>query len=278
MSEVTSADVIGILAPIWHDKATTAQKLRQRIRAVMEWSVAMDLRPDNPCDRIAPVLGAHRNVVRHMRALPHGEVASEVEKVRGSNSGPVVKLAFEFLVLTATRSGEIRGAVWTEFDRDEGVWTIPAPRTKGNREHRVPLSGRALEILEEARALGRGSPLVFSERARQAAREYVVVGPAQGAEDRGRAARLPVVVPGLGGRGNRSSTRGGGGGAGAQGPQPGRGRVPSHGSVRAAASADERLGRVSGPRASRPGGRSQPLRREPLRPDPRPIHGWLMTP
>ena len=96
-----------------------------------------------------------------MRALPHGEVASAIEKVRASKSGPVVKLAFEFLVLTATRSGEVRGAVWPEIDRDEGVWTIPAPRTKGNREHRVPLSRRALEILEEARALGRGSLLVF---------------------------------------------------------------------------------------------------------------------
>ena len=161
VSKVTSADLIGILAPIWHDKASTAQKLRQRIRAVMEWTVAMDLRPDNPCDRIGPVLGAQGKVVRHMRALPHGEVASAIEKVRASNSGPVVKLAFEFVVLTGTRSGEVRGAVWTEIDREEGVWTIPAPRTKGNREHRVPLSRRALDILDEARALGRGGMLVF---------------------------------------------------------------------------------------------------------------------
>ena len=58
-------------------------------------------------------------------------------------------------------SGEVREAVWTEMDRDEGVWTIPALRTKGNREHRVPLCRRALEILEEARMLGRGNPLVF---------------------------------------------------------------------------------------------------------------------
>ena len=72
-----------------------------------------------------------------------------------------MKLAFEFLVLTATRSGEVRRAVWTEIDRDEGVWTIPAPRTKVNRQHRVPLSRRAVEILEEARVLGRGSKLVF---------------------------------------------------------------------------------------------------------------------
>ena len=71
------------------------------------------------------------------------------------------KLAFEFLVLTATRSSEVRGAAWTEIGRDEGVWTIPARRTKGNRVHRVPLSRRAVEILDQARTLGGGGPLVF---------------------------------------------------------------------------------------------------------------------
>ena len=60
----------------------------------------------------------------------------------------MVKLTFEYLVLTATRSSEVRAAAWMEIDRDEGVWTIPARRTKGNREHRVPLSRRAVEILE----------------------------------------------------------------------------------------------------------------------------------
>ena len=121
----------------------------------------MDLRPDNPCDRIGPVLGAQGKGVRHMRAMPHREVASAIETVRASNARPVVKLAFEFLVLTATRSGEVRGALWTEIDRDKGVWTIPAPRTKGNREHRVPLCRRAFGVLEEARSLARGNPLVF---------------------------------------------------------------------------------------------------------------------
>ena len=162
VSEVTSADVIGVLAPIWHEKATTARKLRQRIRAVLEWAVAMELRPDNPCDRIGPALGAQKYVVRHMKALPHREVASAIEKVKASSAWPVVKLAFEFLVLTATRSGEARGAAWSEIDEDAGVWTIPAGRTKTNREHRVPLCGRALEILDEARALRRaGGPHVF---------------------------------------------------------------------------------------------------------------------
>ena len=161
VSEVTSADVLGILAPMWHDKAPTARKLRQRIRAVLEWAVAMDLRPDNPCDRIGPVLGVQGKVVRHMRALPHAEVASAIETVRESGGRPIVKLAFEFLVLTATRSREVRGTAWKEIDRDEAVWTIPARRTKGNRRHRVPLSRRALEVLAEARTLGRGVALVF---------------------------------------------------------------------------------------------------------------------
>ena len=161
VSEVTSADVIGVLTPIWHEKATTARKLRQRIRAVMQWAVAMELRPDNPCDRIGPALGAQNYTVRRMKALPHREVASAIGKVWASGSKPVVKLAFELLVLTATRSGEVRGAAWTEIDLNDGAWTIPAGRSKTNREHRIPLSRRALEILEEARALGRESPLVF---------------------------------------------------------------------------------------------------------------------
>ena len=162
----------------------------------------MDLRPDNPCNRIGPVLGAQGKVVRHMRALPHGEVASSIKKVRSSNSGPVVKLAFEFLVLTATRSGEVRGAVWTEIDRAEGVWTIAAPRTKGYREHRVPLGRRALEILEEARALGRGSPLVFPSVRGKPLGVTALSRTAQDAENRGGAARVPVEFPGLSGRGD----------------------------------------------------------------------------
>ena len=161
VSEVTSGDVIGVLAPIWHEMVPTARNLRQRIHKVMEWAVAMDFRPDNPCDRIGPVLGAQGKAVRHMRALPHQDVAAAIRAVRAANAMPGAKLAFEFLVLTAARWGEVRGAVWTEIDRDEGVWTVPAPRTKANREHRVPLSRRAVDILGEARPLGGGNSWVF---------------------------------------------------------------------------------------------------------------------
>ncbi len=135
ISEETSAEVIGILAPIWHDKAATAIKVPQRIRAVLEWAVAMDLRPDNPCNRIGPALGAQDKGGAVLRALPHGEVAGAIKAVRESDARPVVKLVFEFLALTATRSGEVRGAVWTDIGRDEAVLAIPPGERRGNRKH-----------------------------------------------------------------------------------------------------------------------------------------------
>ena len=180
VSEVNSADVLAILTPLWHVKMRTARTLRQRIRAVLEWSIAMEYRTDNPCDRIGPVLGRNRTdnpcdrigpvlgpqreVVRHMRALLHRDVAAAVETVRASRSTPPVKLAFELLVLTAARSGEVRLATWDEIDTGGRVWTIPASRMKVNREHRVPLSRPALEVLDAARSLADGDPLVFPNR------------------------------------------------------------------------------------------------------------------
>ena len=163
VSEVTSADVLEILTPIWHQQAPTARRVRQRLRAVLEWAVAMEYRTDNPCDRIGPVLGLQQDVTEHMQALPHREVAAVIRTVRASAAVPAARLAFEFLVLTAARWGEVRWAEWEEIDRDGRVWTVPARRAKTNRRHRVPLCGRALEILEAAQALGEGAgPLVFT--------------------------------------------------------------------------------------------------------------------
>ena len=168
VSEVTSADVLEILTAIWHAKAPTARTVHLRVRAVLEWAIAMDLRTDNPCDRLLPVLGPQRDVVEHRRTLPHRDVAAAIERVRGSDPAKVDTLAFEFLVLTAARGGEVRGAVWSEIDRVECVWTVPASRMKTGREHRVPLCGRALEILDAARRLGGGeSSIVFVTERRE---------------------------------------------------------------------------------------------------------------
>ena len=165
VSEVNSADVLEILTPIWHAKAETARAVRQRVRMVLEWSIAMNLRNDNPCDRLGPVLGPQNDIVTHRLALPHQEVAAAVETVRTSGSvAPAVRLAFEFLVLTAARSAEVRLATWDEMDVAGQVWTIAAERMKAKREHRVPLCGRAVEILEAAQSLGGDSDLVFPMR------------------------------------------------------------------------------------------------------------------
>ena len=163
VSEVASADVLEVLTPIWHVKVQTARNVRQRISAVMEWAIAMNLRSDNPCDRLGPVLGKQHEAVRHMRALPHRAVAAAIAAVRASNAAEAVKLAFEFLVLTAARWGEVRWARWAEMDAADHVWTIPATRMKANREHRVPLCRRVVAILDAARMLGEGGgPLVFT--------------------------------------------------------------------------------------------------------------------
>ena len=140
VSEVNTADVLEILTPIWHAKAETARAVRQRIRAVLEWAIAIDLRNDNPCDRVLPVLGTQNDIVQHRLALRHKDVAAVVETVRAS-AAPAIKLAFESLVLTAARSGEVRLATWDEIDTADRVRTISAARMKPKREHRVPLAG-----------------------------------------------------------------------------------------------------------------------------------------
>ena len=161
VSEVTSADVVETLRKVWHERPATARRVRQRISTVMEYAVALNYRDDNPCSRIGPILGPQQDLVRHMPALPHRDVAAVVETVRAARAAPVVKLAFEFLVLTAARSGEVRGAEWAEIDTDDHVWTVPATRTKAKREHRVPLTRRAEQVLDAARTLSNGNALVF---------------------------------------------------------------------------------------------------------------------
>ena len=162
VSAVTTADVLAILTPIWHEKSQTTQRVRQRISAVMKWAIAMGYRPDNPAgDALGQALGRQQTVVQHMRALPHGAVADALATVRSSPAAVTTKRAFEFLVLTAARSGEVRLATWDEMDLDAGVWAIPAARMKAKRDHRVPLSGRALASLHDVQKRSDGTGLVF---------------------------------------------------------------------------------------------------------------------
>src|SRR5262249_9310910 len=101
----------------------------------------------SPCMGVAEELGPRRTPVRHHPALPYRAVPGFVQKLRICNSNTVTKLAFEFLILTAARSGEVRWARRSEIHGD--TWVIPAKRMKARQEHRVPLSARCLEILQQ---------------------------------------------------------------------------------------------------------------------------------
>lgn len=162
LDQISTADVMAVLLPIWSTKAETARRLRQRIGAVMKWAIAQGYRHDNPAgDAVGAALPKNTGPRRHFQALPHTQVPAALESVRSSNAWPGTKLALEFLVLTAGRSGEVREARWEEIDLDMAVWIVPPQRMKAGRQHRVPLSVRALGVLDEARRVADGSNLVF---------------------------------------------------------------------------------------------------------------------
>ena len=162
VSDITAADVMSVLLPIWATKSETARRVRQRIGAVMKWAIAQGFRLDNPAgEAIGAALPKTNGVRQHLRALPHTEVAAAIATIRGTDAYRATVLAFELLVLTAARSSEVRLARWHEMDMEAATWTIPAERMKMKREHRVPLSSRAMAVLREAHQLRDGSELVF---------------------------------------------------------------------------------------------------------------------
>jgi integrase len=161
VQDVTTADVLAVLTPVWTKKPETARRIRQRIGTVMKWVIAQGWRKDNPAENISQALPKVNKAPMHRRALPYTEVTACLQAVRASLARPSTKLAFEYLVLTAARSGEVRGARWEEINLPAKVWEVPAERMKTNRSHRVPLSSHALTILNSAKALDDGSGLIF---------------------------------------------------------------------------------------------------------------------
>lgn len=161
VGDVKAADVMAALLPIWTTKPETARRVKQRIGTVMKWAIAQNYRQDDPSAAIQYALPKVKARPKHRKALPYDDVADCIETVAASAAGQTTKLALEFLILTAARSGEVRHATWSEIDHADSAWCVPADRMKAGNEHRVPLSPRALVILEEARAYKNGSDLVF---------------------------------------------------------------------------------------------------------------------
>ena len=166
VDEITSEDVLAVLEPIWIAKPETASRVRQRMEAVMDWAVSHGFRIDNPASKaLLKVLPAFKREENHHTALPsYNQVGWAIAMVRESTANLLTKLAIEFLVLTAARSGEVRYANWGEIRWDRRTWEIPAIKMKARRPHRVPLSDRAMEILNEAWAISGPDGLVFPSR------------------------------------------------------------------------------------------------------------------
>ena len=162
---IDSADVLKALNPIWTTKAETARRVKQRIKMVLDWAKAAGYRTgDNPVDALTTVLAKSRTAAKHHAALPFSGVPAFLQTLRAAEAADSVKLAFEFLILTAARTGDVIGARWDEIDTEGKTWIIPAGRMKAGREHRVPLSVRCLELLEGAKEIADGGPFVFPGR------------------------------------------------------------------------------------------------------------------
>lgn len=151
VAAVDTGLVLRVLQPIWHEKPETASRVRARIERVLSWATVQGYRTgDNPArwaNHLDNLLPAHTKIapVQHHAALPYAEVPAFLLELRQRDGGAAE--ALEFLILTASRTGEVIGATWDEFDLKAKVWTIPAGRMKAAREHRVPLSRRAVEIV-----------------------------------------------------------------------------------------------------------------------------------
>ena len=164
ISSIQSAHIVTLLTPIWHSKAETARKTKQRISAVMQYAIAQGYRNDDPTQAVTAALPRGKRKNGNHAALPFDKVWEAIDYVSKSRTYTGKKLAFEFLVLTAARTSEVRGALWQEIDFQTKTWTIPAERMKAGRVHRVPLSDRAVEILTEAMVEGGDTDgLIFTD-------------------------------------------------------------------------------------------------------------------
>jgi integrase len=163
LDHIQSADVLRVLSPIWLEKPETARRVRQRLKTVFDWAKASGFRTtDNPMDGIERGLPKQTAKVEHHAAMPFADVPAFVKGLqRKETNGLIGRRAFELLILTATRTSEVLDAEWSEFDLNERLWTIPAGRMKMQREHRIPLPHRSVEIFEEMKALGMQGNYVF---------------------------------------------------------------------------------------------------------------------
>ena len=161
-------DVLAVLTPIWGTVPETARRVRQRIRATLRWCWAHGYVEQNVAgEAIDGALPKMPAIKSHFRALPYRDVSSALTTVEVSKASWAAKLCLRFLILTAARSGEARGAKWDEIDFEAKEWRIVGERMKAGTAHRVPLSGPAMAVLKRAREIDDGSGVIFPSSLRK---------------------------------------------------------------------------------------------------------------
>lgn len=167
VTDLRAADFAACLKPIWLTKPETASRVRQRCDTVMNWCAAQDhivASPVGVVDKLLAKQPGKRERVEHHPALPWQDLPTFISRVLHSGPPTQGKLMLELLILTAVRSGEIRGMQWEEIDLDRKIWTVPSDRMKAKVAHRVPLCTRAVEILNTLREGHLETGLVFASR------------------------------------------------------------------------------------------------------------------
>lgn len=171
VGDIDEGLVLRVLEPIWRTKAETASRLRGRIESILDWATVRKYRQgDNPArwrghlDTQLPAPGKIKPAVHHP-ALDYQQIGAFMADL-GSREGMGAR-ALEYAILTAARSGEVRGATWDEIDLEERVWTVPGARMKAGKEHRVPLSDAAVTLLRSLPRLDDNEHVFPSERSRR---------------------------------------------------------------------------------------------------------------
>ena len=162
ISQVTSADILRVLTPIWNTKGDTAKKIKQRLRMIIKWARAQGyFQGDDPVELAEQALPKQLKSDDHHKSLEFEKLPEMISNLRKSKISLPTKLALEFTILSACRTSEVLNAKWEEIDLTKLIWSIPSERMKGGKVHQVPLTDRMTVILNDCKKLKTNNDLLF---------------------------------------------------------------------------------------------------------------------
>ena len=162
ISQVTSADILRVLTPIWNTKGDTAKKIKQRLRMIIKWARAQGyFQGDDPVELAEQALPKQLKSDDHHKSLEFEKLPEMISNLRKSKISLTTKLALEFTILSACRTSEVLNAKWEEIDLTKLIWSIPSERMKGGKIHQVPLTDRMTVILNDCKKLKTNNDLLF---------------------------------------------------------------------------------------------------------------------